>query len=66
MQVTVNGRNEELPAGSSVDALVERLGLGKARLAIELNKRIVEHGRWGEALLEEADNVEIVEFVGGG
>ena len=66
MQVTVNGRNEELPAGSSVDALVERLGLGKARLAIELNKRIVEHGRWDEALLEEADNVEIVEFVGGG
>jgi len=66
VQVTVNGRNEELPAGSSVDALVERLGLGKARLAIELNKRIVEHGRWGEALLEEADNVEIVEFVGGG
>jgi len=66
VQVTVNGRNEELPAGSSVDALVERLGLGKARLAIELNKRIVEHGRWDEALLEEADNVEIVEFVGGG
>ena len=66
MQVTVNGRNEELPAGSSVGALVERLGLGKARLAIELNKRIVEHGRWNEALLEEADNVEIVEFVGGG
>jgi len=66
VQVTVNGRNEELPAGSSVGALVERLGFGKARLAIELNKRIVEHGRWDEALLEEADNVEIVEFVGGG
>jgi len=51
VQVTVNGRNEELPAGSSVGALVERLGFGKARLAIELNKRIVEHGRWDEALL---------------
>ncbi len=66
MQLTVNGRAEDVPEGITLGALVEQLGLAESRLAIELNKKIVEQGRWNAAPLKEADSVEIVEFVGGG
>lgn len=55
-----------MPAGSTLGVLIEQLGLAGARLAIELNKKIVERGRWADGQLEEDDSVEIVEFVGGG
>ena len=66
MRITVNGRTEKVPAGSTLGVLIEQLGLAGARLAIELNKKIVERGRWADGQLEEDDSVEIVEFVGGG
>ena len=66
MQITVNGRTEKVPTGSNLRALIEQLGLAGTRLAIELNKEIVERDRWSNGQLEEDDSVEIVEFVGGG
>ena len=36
------------------------------RVAVELNRDIVQRDRWTETLLKDGDRLEIVHFVGGG
>jgi sulfur carrier protein len=66
MQIRVNGEPVELPAGCTVAALLERIHLQPARVAIERNQDIVPRAEWAAAALNEGDQIEIVNFVGGG
>lgn len=66
MRLTVNGESREVPAGSTVRALIELLGLTDGPVAIERNREIVPRALHPTTLLEEQDVVEIVHFVGGG
>jgi sulfur carrier protein len=66
MQVTVNGRDVELPDGTTVAVLVERMALDGARVAIERNQDVVPRKTWRDCALAPGDQVEIVTFVGGG
>lgn len=67
MKLRVNGEERSLggPTLTVVELLAE-LGLGGRRVAVEVNRRIVPRTRHAEASLSEGDQVEIVEFVGGG
>jgi len=66
MRVQANGDNVEVPDGATVRTLVERLGLGKAACAAEVNKRLVPRREHETTLLAEGDVVELVSLVGGG
>jgi thiamine biosynthesis protein ThiS len=66
MKVIINGEETELTDGVSVQELVERLDLKPARLAVEVNRRIIRKAEWGSTSLSDGDKVEIVHFVGGG
>jgi thiamine biosynthesis protein ThiS len=66
MQVRVNGEAIELPAGCTVAALLERIHLQAARVAVERNQDIVPRAEWAASALNEGDRIEIVSFVGGG
>jgi len=66
MQVSVNGRPVELPEGCTVAALLERMGLAPARVAIERNQDVIPRSTWATCPLQLGDQVEIVTFVGGG
>jgi sulfur carrier protein len=65
MNVTVNGDARELPDGQTVRALVAGHGLDPAKVAVELNRRLLRSERYDEPL-KDGDEVEIVTFVGGG
>jgi thiamine biosynthesis protein ThiS len=47
-------------------ALLERLRIDPRRVAIEHNLTVVRRAEYGEALVGDGDQVEIVNFVGGG
>jgi len=64
MLVMVNGESVELPEGTTVLALIERLGLTVC--AAEVNRELVAHKDRAERTLVEGDRVEIVTLVGGG
>ena len=64
--IIVNGEEFEIDSGSSVAKLVEERGLGRSRVAVELNGEIVPRGTFDDTLLHDGDKVEIVHFVGGG
>jgi sulfur carrier protein len=62
----VNGQPRELADGRTVRDLVEELGLGKAAVAVEVNREVVPRRQHEQTALHEGDNVEVVTLVGGG
>ena len=67
IRISVNGREEECPAGTTVAELVARLEPTRARAcAVEVNLALVPRSRHAERRLAEGDRVEIVTLVGGG
>ena len=62
----LNGEGHEVPVGTSVAALLERLGLPADRVAVELNREIVRQPLREAATIDQGASIEIVEFVGGG
>ena len=66
MHILLNGEPRDLPGPLSVAALLETLGLDGRTVAVELNRRVVKRALYGETLVEDASEVEIVAFVGGG
>ena len=66
MTVVVNGTEHELPEGTTLRQLVERLGLGAAPCAAEINKALVPRREHEARTLVAGDRIEIVTLVGGG
>ena len=66
IEITVNGELRTILPGQNILGLLGQLQLDPARVAVELDRRIVKQPRWGETVLEPGAQVEIVQFVGGG
>ena len=64
--IQLNGERREMPQGTPVAALLERVGLNAARVAVEYNLAILPRARWAETMVSDGDRFEIVQFVGGG
>jgi thiamine biosynthesis protein ThiS len=66
VRVRVNGAERSLGAGTSIAGLLDALGVSTPRVAVERNRAIVPKATYDSTLLEEGDELEVVEFVGGG
>jgi len=66
MQVIVNGKPTDIPDRATAADLVEQLGLGGKRIAMEVNRDIVPRSRYRQHALQPGDRVEIVHAIGGG
>ena len=64
--IVVNGEDRQVPAGTTVLALVELLGLAGRKVAVERNREVVPRAQHAETALADGDRVELVTFVGGG
>jgi len=66
MHIQLNGEPYEVAGPLTVSALLALLSIDPRTVAVELNRRVVKRARYAEAMVEEAAEVEIVAFVGGG
>jgi thiamine biosynthesis protein ThiS len=66
MRITVNGKTEELDGRLTLAELVRRHDLTPDRVAVEVNRELVQRADYGGTTLADGDVVEIVTFVGGG
>ncbi len=66
MRLTVNGEMREAPDKATIADLLASLEIEGRRVAVERNREIAPRSLWGEIRLAEGDQVEIVQFVGGG
>lgn len=66
ISVSVNGEGRSFPAGCSISAMLEAIGLDPRKVAVERNLEIVPRSTLGETIVNAGDAFEIVHFVGGG
>lgn len=66
MQITLNGDPFELSGPMTISALLAQLSIDDRRVAVEHNQVVVKRAAFETTQILEGDQVEIVNFVGGG
>ncbi|MDH3513461.1 MAG: sulfur carrier protein ThiS [Gammaproteobacteria bacterium] len=66
MKIMLNGQEKSLQAPVTIAALLQDMGLGERRVAVEVNREIIPRSRHGEVELKDNDRVEVVFAIGGG
>ena len=66
MQITLNGDPYELAAPLTIDRLLAQLDIDARTVAIEHNQVVVKRDSFDATIINQGDQVEIVNFVGGG
>ena len=66
MTIILNGDRRELTAPVSVSDLLRQLDIDERRVAVELNLTVVKKAAYHSSVIKDGDEVEIVNFVGGG
>ena len=66
IKITVNGKQMTVNLKYSLKKLIDKLKLPIKKVAIELNREIVNKRRINKIILKSGDRIEIVNFIGGG
>ena len=66
IKITVNGKQMTVNLKYSLKNLIDKLNLPIKKVAIELNREIVNKKRITKIILKSEDKIEIVNFIGGG
>jgi thiamine biosynthesis protein ThiS len=66
ISISVNGEQHLTEEGQTILELLRQLQIDPARVAVELDRRIVKQPRWANTVVGPGAEIEIVQFVGGG
>ena len=66
IKIIVNGKQMTIKLKFSLKNLVDKLKLPIGKVAIELNRQIVNKKNTSRVLLKNGDKIEVVHFIGGG
>ena len=66
IKITVNGKQMQIIPKFTLKSLVTKLKMPLNKIAIELNKKIIDKNRISKIQLKKGDKIEIVHFIGGG
>jgi sulfur carrier protein len=64
--ITLNGDPYAVDGDLRLVALLERLKMRQGRVAVEINREIIPRASYPATMIKPGDNVEIINFVGGG
>lgn len=64
--VTVNGKDYPLEGCSNLAELLEKLCIKPQQMAVELNFEIIPRHALATTAIKVGDQIEIIQFVGGG
>jgi len=65
-KIQLNGVLYEINNGTNLNELLNKLKIQKNKVAIEVNGEIIEKNKYPNLILNKDDQVEIVQFIGGG
>src|SRR5438876_1114925 len=66
IEIHLNGETRELPAPLNIVQLLDHFELPRERVAVERNHSIVPKSDWEKISIDAGDQLEVVQFVGGG
>jgi sulfur carrier protein len=64
--ILLNGDPYPIDGQLQLLALLERLKMRQGRVAVEINREIVPKANYAQTVIKPGDNVEVINFVGGG
>jgi sulfur carrier protein len=65
MQVTINGKTEEV-SGSSVLEILKAKDVSPQMVTVELNSKMLERDELGSTVVKDGDAIELLFYMGGG
>jgi sulfur carrier protein len=66
LTIRVNGEPLEIAGPITISALLADLNIDSRLVAVEHNLTVIKRDRYGSTVIQAGDEVEIVNFVGGG
>ena len=66
MTIILNGDRVDVAGPLTLSALLVHLGVDARRVAVEHNLNVVKRANYDSTQIQEGDQIEIVNFVGGG
>jgi len=66
MKIILNGQERSFEAPLTIAGLLQGMGLGERRVAVEVNREIIPRSQHGAFELKDNDRVEVVFAIGGG
>lgn len=66
IQIKLNGKQYKLRSGSNITTLLKSNNLDADQVGVELNSKIINQNDFNRVIIRNSDEIEIVEFVGGG
>ena len=66
IKIKVNGKKIIFDNNTSIEKLTKKLKIPLNKVAIELNKKILDKNRLNKIKINKNDKIEIVHFIGGG
>ena len=66
IKIYLNGKTLSLNKGTSVYKVIRNIKLQPNKIAIELNRKIINKKNMNKIFLKNKDKIEIVHFIGGG
>lgn len=66
MYITINGEKKEISANITFAELILGLGIDSRKVAVERNQTLVPRTKYAETTIHDGDEIEIINFVGGG
>ena len=65
MQVTINGKTEEVSGGTVLEILKAK-DVSPQMVAVELNSKMLERDEFGRTRVKDGDAIELLFYMGGG
>ena len=66
IKIKINGKIKSINQDSNLSLLLKNLKIPLNKVAIELNKEIIDKKKINKIKLNKNDKIEIVHFIGGG
>ena len=66
IKIQLNGDAYVIEGDARLTTLIETLKMKPTRIAVELNREVVPRANYSEITLREGDELELINFVGGG
>ena len=66
IKINLNGKTLLLSKGTSVFKVIKKTKLQTNKIAVELNRKIINKKNMNKIFLKDKDKIEIVHFIGGG
>jgi thiamine biosynthesis protein ThiS len=66
IKIKLNGKTKLIAINSNIQTIIDKLNIPVKKVAIELNREILDKKKLNKIRIKNNDKIEIVHFIGGG